>query len=144
MINLVELKNLAKKIVNKEVETERDLITFLNIWWSKKYGLPGNHSLFWSRTLEEHMLDFYVEKVLNEDKTEVTEEQTLEELEEDEKWYKEKLGDEYREEYDYLLPPTPEELKKYDAQIQKVKEEQKNKEDEIEEDFDLGDKDGKE
>lgn len=31
-------------------------------WWVKKYRLPSNHELFQSRTLFEHLADFWLDK----------------------------------------------------------------------------------
>ena len=109
MINIQILKEIARNRVRLDVKTENDLIEFLKVWWSNKYTLPDNHPLFLSKTLEEHVIDYYIDKFVSN--PESMNEVSQREIEQDEEKLKEVMGDEYHEEYDYLVPPTSAEMK---------------------------------
>lgn len=101
MIDHKWIKELAKIRVKQKVDNDEDLEVFLGIWWSRKYSLPSNHALFLDRTLEEHLLDYYTNDMLDNPSKEET---TIAELDEDEEWYKKEMGEDYHEEYDFLIP----------------------------------------
>ena len=102
-INLDVLREIAKTQVKNKVETEEDLTIFLKIWWSQKYNLPDNHPLLMDRTLEELVIDYYKNEFM--ENPEKINEMTLAEQEAYEEKLKEEMGDAYKEEYDYLIPP---------------------------------------
>jgi len=97
------LREIAKAQVRDKVETEEDLILFLKIWWSQKYNEPDNHPLLLAKTLEELVVDYYKDEFMeNPDKMN---EMTLSEQETYEEQLKKEMGDDYKEEYDYLIAP---------------------------------------
>ena len=110
MVNISVLKKIAKNRTAVEVNGEDDLVIFLRGWWSEKFNLPDNHPLFWDKTLEEHVIDFYYDRYLNGGllDQEKQEQQKIA----DEQWLKEQMGEDYTEECDYFKPPTEEEIEK--------------------------------
>lgn len=131
MIDLDKLEAIARSRAHLKVKTVDDLKLFLEIWWSRKYNLPPNHHLFQERTLEEHYIDFATNRFLDDPEEMDAQTPTAEELEDNEEWYKEKLGDQYREEYDYLIPPSSDEL----GVTEDIPEEVDEDFEDIEEDF---------
>lgn len=119
MIDHKLLKKIAKERVKQKIVTEDQLEDFLSIWWSRKYNLPSNHHLFLDRTMEEHMLDFYTHQLLDAPEADDDSATTVEELEELDEWYKEELGDEYSDEYDYFIDPI-EAQGKSEAQLNRM------------------------
>jgi len=103
MIDIDVLKEIAKAQVKNKVETEEDLEIFLKMWWSQKYEEPDNHPLLMAKTLEELVIDYYKNDFL--DNPEKMNEMTLAEQEEYEEKLKKEMGNSYKEEYDYLIPP---------------------------------------
>ncbi|CAK0749569.1 hypothetical protein CCP1ISM_330005 [Azospirillaceae bacterium] len=106
-IDMFKLKNIALARYKDPIQTEEDLISFLGIWWSNKYNMPDNHPLFLEKTLEEHVIDYYMDRFhKNPDEANAP---TVEELKAEEDQLREEMGEDFREEYDYFLPPTTEE-----------------------------------
>lgn len=101
-LDLSVLKMIAKNRVQKEIQTVDDLVYFLSIWWSEKYKLPCNHQLFLEKTIEELVIDYYIDKFISDPQSMNEEEK----VQDDEDWYKEQMGEEYKEQYDYLLDPN--------------------------------------
>ena len=120
-IDIKKLKQIAKNKVNREIENTDDLIEFLSTWWSNKYQLPSNHPLFLAKTLEELVVDYYVDKFISDPKS--IDEEERKKAEED--WLKKEMGDEYHEEYDYLVDPniSENEKKEIEEQFPNIKEE---------------------
>jgi len=116
-IDLGALKAIAKAKVEKKVQTEDDMREFIKIWWARQYNLPDNHPLFLNRTLEEHIIDFFVNDYM--DDPEKLSEMTLEDQETYEEQLKREMGSDYKEKYDYLIPPdsTQEEEKRIESQV---------------------------
>jgi hypothetical protein len=108
MIDLDVLEKIAKERISRAIKTEDDLIDMLRVWWSNKFKLPDNHPLFLSKTLEEHTIDYFTDKLLNNPPD--TSKASKEQLEADDQRMKEEMGDEFHEDYDYLVPPTETEL----------------------------------
>jgi hypothetical protein len=123
-IDMLALRDLALRQYKKRVVTEEDLLNFLQLWWSNKYNLPSNHPLFLDRTMEEHIIDYYLDDFKKD--PESTKIQTLEELEADEAELKKELGEDFSEEYDYYLPPNEGEveLPKEEEEFFKIGEEE--------------------
>lgn len=109
MIDVAILKEIARNRIQRQIKTEEDLIDMLRVWWSNKFSKPDNHPLFLAKTLEEHMIDYFTDKFINN--PDELKKPSAKQLEEREAKIKEEMGDEYREEYDYLDAPTPEQLK---------------------------------
>jgi len=114
-IDIDALKEIAKSRVEKGVGNQEELTEFIKIWWSRRYNLPDNHPLFLNKRLEEHVIDYFVNDFM--DNPEKLKEMTIEEQEAYEEELKKKMGDSYKEEYDYLIPPdaTQEEKTKLNA-----------------------------
>lgn len=120
---MFKLKDIALARYKTPIQSEEDLISFLGMWWSNKYNLPDNHPLFLEKTLEEHVIDYYMDRFYKN--PEEASAPTLEELKAEEEALKVEMGDEYREEYDYFMPPTEEEQAKGSGEtsISKLEEE---------------------
>jgi len=127
-IDMFLLRDIALRRFKKPVQTEEDLINFIKLWWTNKYNLPDNHSLFLDRTLEEHVIDYYLDKFSkNPDEAAL---QTKEELEADEAKLKAEMGEDYKEEYDYFMGP--------DENEKDGKEVRTNLPEDVEESFESG------
>jgi hypothetical protein len=134
MIDHKWLKELARIRVKNKTETIDDLEVFLGIWWSRKYNMPSNHPLFLDRTIEEHLLDYYTHQLLDSPESENTT-QTVQELEELDEWYKKEMGEDFHEEYDYLVPPI--EVEENNIKTKNNNLEEEKQEEDFEEDFEL-------
>jgi len=108
-MDLRRLKEIAKEQYQKTVSNELELIDFLGVWFSQKFKLPDNHPLFLDRTLEEWMVEYYKDQLANGREELVSEEENRDEWE---NYLKKEMGDDYREEDDYLTQPSPEDLRR--------------------------------
>jgi len=144
-MSLTNLKLIAyEKVARKEVPFE-DLEDMLKIWWSNKYNLPKNHPLLLDSTLEELLIDYFVD-VFSKDKKEIENFEVemrklhpdaIPDIESkglsDEEWFKKVMGDEYTEQEAHSLAYGSD-LKKLENQENSSKSEGK-KEDTFEDVF---------
>ena len=102
---MFKLKAIALNKYKTPVQSEEDLIDFLKMWWSNKYNLPDNHPLFLDKTVEEHVIDYYMDRFYkNPDEANA---KTVEELAEEDAKLKAEYGDDFVD--DYYIPPSTEE-----------------------------------
>jgi len=109
-IDFEKLKEIAKTRMEMEPSNELELIEWLKVWWSSTYNLPDNHPLFVNRTIEEHMIDFYIKKFQsNPDELNEDSKKSKDEYEE---WLKKEMGEDYHNEDDFLVDPKMSEKEK--------------------------------
>ena len=115
-------KATAKEVNNSEIDD------FLKTWWSDKYNRPTNDPLLLDRTTEELLLEYYYDTFKNnKDERLLFEKQSKVETEDDdEKWFKKMMGDQYTKDNAYSG-----EMK------EKINKSKKN-EDDFEDNFTLG------
>ena len=126
-IDFNKLREIAKNRMTMEPSTYDELIEWLKIWWSSTYNLPDNHPLFLDKTIEEHMIDFYIKKFQNDPKEleKKTDDELKSEQDEYEEWLKKEMGDAYTDKDSYLIDPKFESNKKQEIleQFPDIKEE---------------------
>lgn len=103
-ISLNKIKRIARNQVRKSKNlTVADFEVLAKRWWSEKYNLPINHPLLLELTLEELFLEYWID-VFSKDPKELEKfENELNLLAEDSDlaWFKEMLGDQFKEEEDF-------------------------------------------
>jgi hypothetical protein len=130
------IKSIAAYNARSDLDTEEQLLLFLQSWWSRTYNRPLKDPILLSYTLEELLYEFYdrIERIkaidekleLEDDKIEMEKEQNLLDwAEQEEKKELEALRDEVtKSELESVKDPTKDEanIAWMEEQIQKAKE----------------------
>jgi len=98
MINYNNLKIIARNKIKKDsVSSFEEFEEFLKQWWSDKYRLPDNHPLLLEKNLEDLIIEYFVDYFRNnpQNLNEFEINNNLIEDDEDEIWFKKKMGDQY-------------------------------------------------
>ena len=98
MINYNNLKTIAQyKIKRSSISNFDEFEDFLKDWWSDKYHLPNNHPLLLERDLEDLIIEYFVDFFKNNPQklNEFEIDNNLLSEDDDEKWFKQKMGDQY-------------------------------------------------
>lgn len=98
MINYNNLKTIAQfKIKRSSVSSFEEFEEFLREWWSEKYHLPNNHPLLLEKNLEELIIEYFVDYFKNNPQqlNEFEVKNNLLSDDDDEKWFKQKMGNQY-------------------------------------------------
>ncbi len=124
--NELDVANIQRKVIKqikKPLKTLDDIRSFLTRWWCRHYNKPYKNSEIENYTIEELLYEYFdiyyhtypeeADKFLN-NKTADKKVQ-----EEDEKWLKEQLGDNYisPEEQEKMLKNVSKELKEKDKKF---------------------------
>lgn len=100
-MNFVNLKRIARSKVRCEQVQFDELEDFLKDWWSQKYTLPNNHPLLLEKTLEELLIEYYVDlfskfpEELHKFECEIKEVKAESPVAEDEDWFQRNMGQDY-------------------------------------------------
>lgn len=103
-MSLVNLKRIARyKVTINSANGEDEMAEFLMDWWSEKYNLPNNHPLLLQKTLEELVVEYYVDvfKKNPDELSKFEKDLGVAKEDEDEKWFKKMMGEQYTSEPAY-------------------------------------------
>ena len=103
---MIDVKAIKQVAYNKATATSvpmSDIDNFLKQWWSDKYHRPTNDPLLLQFTTEELMLEYYYDifKDNKDERLKFEKESQIETEDEDEKWFKKVMGEQYNAENAY-------------------------------------------